>query len=69
MNCSETVEFIYSIVLQTYTNCGRINMQINYLGAVVTRELDVSPVTHKTEICSVLTNTALSDIICKMKLK
>ncbi len=55
MNCSQTVEFIYSIVLQTYTICGRIYMQINDLpagGAVVTRELDVSPVTHKTEICS-----------------
>ncbi len=45
-NCSENVEFIYTIVPQMYTIWGRINMQINTLpagGAVVAGELEVSP--------------------------
>ncbi len=59
MNCSETVivEFIYNIVPQIYTICGRIYMQINSLpagGAVVVGEIEVSPgnTVHKAELRS-----------------
>ncbi len=67
MNCRwncYTVEFIYTIVPQTYTICGRIYMQINYLpagGAIGAGELEVSPVTLYTNRAP-LTNAALSDI-------
>ncbi len=53
MNCTETViqlNLFYTIVPHTYTICGRIYMQINYLpagGAVVAGE--VSPVTLYTK--------------------
>ncbi len=46
------LSFIYTIVPQTYTFCGRIYMQINYLpagGAVGAGELEVSPVTVDTK--------------------
>ncbi len=50
-NCY-TAEFIYTVVPLTYTICGRIYMQMNYLpagGAVAAEELEVSPLTVDTK--------------------
>ncbi len=44
--------YIYTIVPQTYTICGRIYLQMNYLpvgGAVVVVESEVSPLTLYTK--------------------
>ncbi len=50
-NCY-TVEFIYTIDPQTYTICGHVYVQINYLpagGTVGAGEIEVSPVTLYTK--------------------
>ncbi len=50
MNCTYTVECIYTTVPQTCTICGCINMQMNYLsagGAVGVVEIDVSQMKWK----------------------